>query len=56
MTEQAYLLDNVWREGRARLDAVEEFLDAGTIALLERRGIGAGWSCIMACWGRAKSA
>lgn len=46
MTDQAYLLDNAWREGRARLDAVEDFLDAGTIALLERRAIGEGWACL----------
>ena len=46
MTDQPYLLDNAWREGRSRLAAVEEFLDAGTIALLERRGIGAGWTCL----------
>lgn len=46
MTDQSYLLDNAWREGRARLDAVEEFLDAGTIALLERRGVGEGWTCL----------
>src|SRR5262249_17252545 len=41
-----YLLDNAWSEGRARLDAVEEFLDPGTIALMERRGVGAGWTCL----------
>src|SRR5215467_8947307 len=41
-----YLLDNAWSDGRARLDAVEEFLDPGTIALLERRGVGAGWTCL----------
>jgi SAM-dependent methyltransferase len=48
MTDQPYLLDNAWREGRARLDAVEDFLDPGTIALLERRGVGAGWTCLEA--------
>lgn len=42
---------NAWREGRARLDAAEEFLDAGTIALLERRGIDEGWTCLK--WGLA---
>ena len=41
-----YLLDNAWSDGRARLDAVEEFLDPGTIALMERRGIGVGWTCL----------
>jgi 2-polyprenyl-3-methyl-5-hydroxy-6-metoxy-1,4-benzoquinol methylase len=46
MPDQPYLLDNAWREGRARLEALEEFLDPGTIALIHRRGIRAGWSCL----------
>lgn len=46
MSDQSYLLDNAWREGRARLNAVEDFLDPGTIAVLERRGVGPRWSCL----------
>ena len=46
MTDQPYLLDNAWREGRDRLDAVEELLDPGSIALLDRLGIEPGWTCL----------
>jgi SAM-dependent methyltransferase len=46
MVEQSYLLDNAWLQGRARLDAVEEFLDPGTIRALEGLGVGAGWRCL----------
>jgi len=46
MAEQSYLLDNAWQRGRARLDAVEAFLDPGTIALLDRIGVRPGWHCL----------
>jgi SAM-dependent methyltransferase len=46
MSEPSYLLDNAWRQGRARLDAVEAFLDPGTVALLDRIGVAAGWHCL----------
>jgi SAM-dependent methyltransferase len=46
MAEPSYLLDNAWRRGRARLDAVEAFLDPGTIALLDRLGVSTGWRCL----------
>jgi SAM-dependent methyltransferase len=46
MSEQSYLLDNAWRQGRARLDAVEAFLDPGTIALLDRIGVATSWHCL----------
>jgi SAM-dependent methyltransferase len=46
MAEPSYLLDNAWRRGRARLDAVEAFLDPGTIAVLDRLGVAAGWRCL----------
>ena len=46
MTDQPYLLDNAWREGRDRLDAVEALLDPGSIALLDRIGIEPGWTCL----------
>jgi SAM-dependent methyltransferase len=46
MAGSSYVFDNAWREGRARLDAVEEFLDPGSITLLERLGVGHGWTCL----------
>jgi SAM-dependent methyltransferase len=46
MTDQPYLLDNAWREGRERLDAVEALLDPGSIALLDRIGIEPGCTCL----------
>ena len=46
MTDQPYLLDNAWREGRERLDAVEALLDPGSIALLDRIGIEPGCRCL----------
>ncbi len=51
MARQSYLLDNAWARGRARLDAVEEFLDPGTIHALSRHvlphgGVRAGWRCL----------
>ena len=46
MTDRPYLLDNAWREGRDRLDAVEALLDPGSIALLDRLGIEPGWTCL----------
>jgi len=46
MPNPSYLLDNAWRRGRARLDAVEAFLDPGTCALLDRIGVADGWHCL----------
>jgi SAM-dependent methyltransferase len=46
MPEPSYLLDNAWHRGRARLDAMEAFLDPGTFALLERIGVSDGWHCL----------
>jgi SAM-dependent methyltransferase len=36
MAEQSYVFDNAWQSGSARLDAVEAFLDPGTIHLIDR--------------------
>jgi SAM-dependent methyltransferase len=46
MTEPSYVFDNAWQRGRARLDAVEAFLDPGTIRALDGLGVGAGWRCL----------
>jgi len=46
MLEPSYLLDNAWLQGRARLDAVEAFLDPGTIRALDGLGVAAGWRCL----------
>jgi SAM-dependent methyltransferase len=46
MPEPAYLLDNAWQRGRARLNAVEAFLEPGTFALLDRIGVANGWHCL----------
>lgn len=43
---QSYVFDNAWQRGSARLDAVEAFLDPGTIHLLDRIGIGPGMRCL----------
>ena len=48
MTDQSYLFDNAWREGRERLDAVEQFLDPGSIRALEQTGVAGGWRCLEA--------
>ncbi len=45
MADTSYLLDNAWRDQRARLDAIEDFLDPGTIGLLQRIGVREGWRC-----------
>ncbi len=46
MSDQPYLLDNAWRQGRERLDAVEAFLDPGTIRALSAAGVAEGWRCL----------
>jgi 2-polyprenyl-3-methyl-5-hydroxy-6-metoxy-1,4-benzoquinol methylase len=46
MAEQSYLLDNAWLRGRARLDAIEAFLDPGTIKLIDRIDVAAGSHCL----------
>ncbi len=46
MADQSYLLDNAWLQARARLDAVEAFLDPGTIQCLADLGNCAGWRCV----------
>ena len=38
-----YGLDNAWRDARARLSSLEDWLDPGTIGHLRGRGVGAGW-------------
>jgi SAM-dependent methyltransferase len=48
MDKHSYLLDNAWQQGRARLDAVEQFLDAGTIRTFAALDIGTGWRCLEA--------
>jgi ubiquinone/menaquinone biosynthesis C-methylase UbiE len=48
MTDQNYLLDNAWRQAAERLDAVERFLDPGTIRVLAGIGIEKGWRCLEA--------
>jgi SAM-dependent methyltransferase len=46
MDKHSYLLDNAWQQGRARLDAVEQFLDSGTVRTLEALEVAAGWRCL----------
>jgi SAM-dependent methyltransferase len=46
MPEPFYLLANAWQRARARLDAVEAFLDPGTFALFDRLGVANGWHCL----------
>ena len=46
MAVQNYLLDNAWLRAGARLDAIEAFLDPGTIRALQWLGIAAGWHCL----------
>jgi SAM-dependent methyltransferase len=46
MADQSYVLDNAWFQGRARLDAVEEFLDPGTVRALTQIGVAEGWRCL----------
>jgi len=40
-----YLLDNAWRQQRARLAAMEAWFDPGTIRHLETLGVAEGWRC-----------
>lgn len=42
----AYGLANEWQHARARLDAVEGWLDPPTIRLLTALGVGSGWRCL----------
>ncbi|MGH6989219.1 MAG: class I SAM-dependent methyltransferase [Stellaceae bacterium] len=46
VTQQSYVFDNSWQQGRARLDAIEAFLDPGTIRALDGLGVAAGWRCL----------
>jgi SAM-dependent methyltransferase len=41
-----YGLDNAWRNARARLSSLEDWLDPGTIGHLRGRGVGTGWNCL----------
>lgn len=41
-----YAFDNAWEKARRRLTALETWLDAGTIHLLNERGVAAGWRCL----------
>jgi SAM-dependent methyltransferase len=45
-TRSEYVFDNAWVQGRARLATVEELLDPGTLALIERLGVGQGARCL----------
>jgi SAM-dependent methyltransferase len=39
----AYILDNAWERAQRRLELLHEVHDPGTIARLERLGVGPGW-------------
>jgi SAM-dependent methyltransferase len=41
-----YQFDHEWHQERARLASLEQFEDPGTIRLLERLGVAAGWRCL----------
>ena len=42
----AYVYDNAWQHGRARLATVEELLDPGSRRHLAALGVGEGWRCL----------
>ncbi|MGH2597836.1 MAG: class I SAM-dependent methyltransferase, partial [Dehalococcoidia bacterium] len=44
--ESTYGLENAWRDARARLGAIEEWLDPATIRQLDALGVGSGWRCL----------
>jgi len=44
--ESTYGLENAWRDARARLGAIERWLDPATIRQLNARGVGPGWRCL----------
>ena len=41
--DNPYILDNAWEQARRRLELLHEVHDPGTIARLERLGVGPGW-------------
>lgn len=41
-----YALDTDWHAERARLDSLTALYDPGTLAILERLGLGPGWRCL----------
>lgn len=46
MADQTYVFDNASERERARLGALEEFLDPGTVRLLHATGVDEGWNCL----------
>jgi SAM-dependent methyltransferase len=46
MPDQDYLLDNAWLRAGASLDAIEAFLDPGTIRALRGLEVAPGWRCL----------
>jgi SAM-dependent methyltransferase len=46
MTTPTYVFDNAWQQGRARLAAVEELLDPGTIRCLSALDLPGGARCL----------
>jgi ubiquinone/menaquinone biosynthesis C-methylase UbiE len=43
---QAYALDSAWHAERDRLDSLTRLYDAGTLELVDRLGVIAGWHCL----------
>jgi SAM-dependent methyltransferase len=41
-----YVWDNAWDQARRRLEVLEHCYDPGTVAHLERFGVGPGWRCL----------
>ena len=46
VTQPTYVFDNAWKQGRARLDAVESLLDPGSERYLAALGVTQGWTCL----------
>src|SRR5215212_2164789 len=46
VTQPTYVFDNAWKQGRARLDAVESLLDPGSERYLAATGLAPGWACL----------
>lgn len=42
----AYALDSAWHAERDRLDSLTQLYDAGTLEVVDRLGIAAGWQCL----------
>jgi SAM-dependent methyltransferase len=43
---EGYALDSNWHAERARLDSLTALYDPGTLAIVERLGLGPGWRCL----------